>query len=463
MAWTAAHRLLQDRARFDVGYRAEVLSDITQQPIADALVVLTGPRRVGKSVALLDLAAALCARQDVDPRQVIHLSCDELQARDLRRAFTLGRDMTRSIDQPDARPRVWLLDEISAIRGWTAVVKSARDNTVVGNDTIVLSGSRWRADEDVQGNLLAGRAGQGESRRVRHLHPMPFRAYLAATRPHLALVPAVHPASLQTPAVAKVLDALRFEVDEYDLAWQEFLSCGGFPRAVAEHKATGQVSPGFVRDLIAWLRADTDPAAPAESLPILIATLCERGTSPLNVRATAAALGVTRESLTPRLHRLVASFAALWCPQRDEVGRSVVGAQSKLYLTDPLLAWLPVHVRAGLPSPPMTTLTEMTLGACLARSVDLLEEGRWVAGDTIGYARTQSFGEIDLGPVPVPSPVGPRQTVAIESKWVDAKWRAEAKPIENKYIGGILATKSILDLDHPTWAIPAPLVALLLE
>ena len=292
---------------------------------------------------------------------------------------------------------------------------------------------------------------------------MPFRSFLAATRPYLALASAVHPAFLQTPAVAEELDALRFEVDEYDLAWQEFLSCGGFPRAVAEHKATGQVSPGFVRDLLAWLRADAEPGTPAESLPILISTLVERGTSPLNVRATAAALGITRESLTPRLHRLVACFAALWCPQRDEAGRSVVGAQSKLYLADPLLAWLPAHARAGLPSPSMTTLTEMTLGACLARSVDLREEGRWVAGDTIGYVRTQSFGEIDLAPVPVPSPAGTRQTVAIESKWVDAGWRAEARAIENKYKGGILATKSILDLDHPTWAIPAPLVALLLE
>jgi len=111
----------------------------------------------------------------------------------------------------------------------------------------------------------------------------------------------------------------------------------------------------------------------------------------------------------------------------------------------------------------MTTLTEMTLGACLARSVDLLEEGRWVAGDTIGYVRTQSSGEIDLAPVPVPSHAGLRQTVALESKWVDSAWRGEAKAIENKYRRGIVATKSILDLDHPTWAIPAPLVALLLE
>src|SRR5258707_10336848 len=86
-------RLLQDRTRFDVGYRARVLDDLAQEPVGDGLVLLTGPRRVGKSVALLDLAAALCARADVDPRQVVHLPCDGMQDRDLRRAFTLGREL----------------------------------------------------------------------------------------------------------------------------------------------------------------------------------------------------------------------------------------------------------------------------------------------------------------------------------------------------------------------------------
>jgi hypothetical protein len=31
-----------------------------------------------------------------------------------------------------------------------------------------------------------------------------------------------------------------------------------------------------------------------------------------------------------------------------------------------------------------------------------------------------------------------------------------------KYAGGVLATESLLDVDHPAWAVPAPLVALLI-
>ena len=77
LAWIDAHRLLIDRAEHDLGYRASVLDDIASNPrVDDRLVVLTGPRRVGKSVALLDVAAVLCGRPDIDPRQVIHLPCD---------------------------------------------------------------------------------------------------------------------------------------------------------------------------------------------------------------------------------------------------------------------------------------------------------------------------------------------------------------------------------------------------
>ena len=90
VAWEAGHRLLADRARHDLGYRAIVLADVASTaPLDDRLVILTGPRRVGKSVALLDVAAALCGRADIDPRQVVHLPCDGFASRDLRRALTL--------------------------------------------------------------------------------------------------------------------------------------------------------------------------------------------------------------------------------------------------------------------------------------------------------------------------------------------------------------------------------------
>ncbi|MDR0627617.1 MAG: hypothetical protein LBG11_10255, partial [Bifidobacteriaceae bacterium] len=78
--------------------------------MGDSLVVLNGPRRVGKSVALIDAIAAMCGRADVDPRMLVHLPCDGLKARDLRRAITLGRALTASVDLAAPRGRVWFFD-----------------------------------------------------------------------------------------------------------------------------------------------------------------------------------------------------------------------------------------------------------------------------------------------------------------------------------------------------------------
>jgi uncharacterized protein len=75
---------------------------------------------------------------------------------------------------------------------------------------------------------------------------------------------------------------------------------------------------------------------------------------------------------------------------------------------------------------------------------------------------TGGGNEVDLLPIAITSSAGASRTVPIEGKWVDDQWRRDARAIETKYSNGILATKSILSTGHPTWAIPAPLLALLL-
>jgi hypothetical protein len=54
-------------------------------------------------------------------------------------------------------------------------------------------------------------------------------------------------------------------------------------------------------------------------------------------------------------------------------------------------------------------------------------------------------------------------TTPIEAKWVTSGWRSEARTIEGKFGRGLVATRTVLDLQHPSWAVPAALVALLLS
>lgn len=462
-AWVARQRVLRGRAEYDLGYRPDVLDDVRTGPVTDLLAVLTGPRRIGKSVALLDTAAALCARSDLDPRQVVYLPCDGMTSQDVRRCLVLARELTRAVDFDEPQPRIWLLDEISGVNGWTTTLKLARDTTDFGGDTVIATGSRWAANEDIQGNLFAGRAGKSPGRRARLLLPMTFREFLVASRREVPPLDPVHLSDLQTPETERALDVIAFNIDAYDLAWQDYLSCGGFPRAVAEHTRNGAVSGSYLKDLSSWLRADIGPDGPQDSVPRLLSAISERAASPLNITHIGEELGYkSRDIAERRLQRLVASHAALWVPRRDG-DRVVAGAQSKLYLTDPLLASLPSRLRSGMPTPDLTRLTEMAIGVAMARAIDDLEEGRWVSGDTVGFARTLTDREVDLAPVTIPSAAGPVITTPIESKWVDRGWKSEAKTVAGKYGRGILATKSVLDVSGDVWAVPAPLVALLLQ
>ena len=248
---------------------------------------MAGPRRIGKSVAIIDAIANICAAGTVDLRQIIHVPCDGMEVRDLRRTLTIGRAMTGVDDREKARPRIWFFDEISSIRGWSAALKQARDQTEFGGDTIVATGSRWASDEDVLGNLVAGRTGSAAGHRIRQLLPMTFREFAAAAKIDLSSIETAHPADLQNPKTKTELAELTFFVDEFDLAWQQYLTAGGFPRAVSEHLHDGAVSNAYVRDLVAWLRADVGPDTETDSVELLLNGISTRMTSPINVqRAT---------------------------------------------------------------------------------------------------------------------------------------------------------------------------------
>ncbi len=462
-AWMATDVSLRGRSRFDLGYRAAVLADVATEPLDDRLIVLRGPRRVGKSVVLKDTIAALCARADVDPRQLIYIAADEMTAQDLNRAITVGRDLTRSVDHAEPRSRVWLIDEVTGMAGWTTTLKFLRDNTLFGLDLVVCTGSSWADDAEVGRDLLAGRAGMTNVRRTRILVPMSFRDFIVVSRPELPRTPSVPLWDLQSAEVAHIAGLLAPNSDDFDLAWQAYLTCGGYPRAVSEYHSTGAVSDAFLTDIEQWLHRDVDRNAPEESIPQLLAGLHGRSGTPINRTRTATDLGYpSRQAFDLRLVKLVRTFGAIWCHQVDATAHRVAGAQAKLYLSDPIMAWLGPRLRAGLPTPDLTKLAESTLAVAFAAAVEARQPGRWATDEAVGYFRTGGGAEVDFAPLPLPTASGDLFSTPIEAKWVTHGWRSEARAIENAFGRGIVATKNITDTGHRSWALPIPLLTLLL-
>ena len=144
------------------------------------------------------------------------------------------------------------------------------------------------------------------------------------------------PWNLQGPDTAAAAVSLEPFTDELDLAWQAYLTSGGFPRAVSEHHKTGAVSESFMRDIASWLHIDVDREAPVDSVPLLMAELHARSTSPLNRAKTAESLGYhTRHAFDLRLNRLVRSYGARAHP---ELFRELPGQAQLLVRVDAALA-----------------------------------------------------------------------------------------------------------------------------
>ncbi len=432
--------------------------DYEPRPLAgvspDGLYVLRGPRRVGKSVELKRAVAELIA-SGVDPRRVIHFSCDGLAALDLRRLARVGRDQaTRQVDEP----RYWLLDEVTAVDGWPQTIKWLRDNTAMSQDCVVLTGSSARDLEQAR-KELAGRRGRSD-RSDRLLLPMSFRAFCTAQRlTDLPQVERIRPRDFLGRACREATDALLPWLDDLVSLWQLYCRVGGFPRAVTDTLAHGDVGQDFVDALWDVIHGDALNAerfSAAQSLQLML-KLSKDLANPLSMSALAEEIGSpSHHTAASRTRDLVDAYLAWPCHQRGAHQLPNQRAREKLYFTDPLLARLP-HLRAErLPEPDTSKVSEQQLGLTLLRALADGDPGRYGDFASVMYAKSATGREVDF--------CGPDfGGVAFEGKYVDAKLARESQTMRALFDGrGVLATRSHVGDVQGVRAIPAAIVAYLL-
>lgn len=448
--WAADDPDLRAARRLPLDYEPGPLADIH----APGLYVLRGPRRVGKSLELKRTVARLLGG-GADPKTVFYCSCDGLSSQDLRRLIAQGHSVTRTLPGP----RHWLLDEVTAVTGWSRTIKELRDqDTTFREACVVLTGSSARDLEQARKDLADRRGGIADSDRL--LLPMGFRAFCQALGGFDELPPqAVLPRDMLSAAARRAILALEPWSDALADAWELFLDVGGFPRAVGEQVGTGGISLGFVQGLWDVVLGDAIRATPmseaavAALLDRLAANLC----SPINLSRIARDVGLPgHQSAANRIEDLVRAFLAWHC-HRIRDGRPNTAAQRKLYYVDPLIAQLP-HLRnpSNFPAPDTAKLTQQQIGLALARTVSLRAPSAFVQTDRVMYERTDTGAEIDF--------VGPDLELPFECKYTDEGWRRDALTMKARHRRGVMVTRSSLlaDPDEPVWAIPAGILAWLL-
>jgi predicted AAA+ superfamily ATPase len=447
--WARDDRDLRPLADTALDYEPSPLSDV----MPDGLYVLRGPRRVGKSLEIKRAISRLI-RHRVNPRSIVHFACDELGRGDLQRLVNAGREvLTRGVDGP----RYWFLDEITSVPAWPEAIKWLRDNTAFGEDCVVLTGSSARDLTDAQ-KQLAGRLGSA-GRSDRLLLPMGFRRFARATGlDGLPLPDPVWARDFMSSEVDAVFIQLLPWLDALLSSWELYMRVGGFPRAVSDHLAQGEVQDDFIRalwDVTAGEAVRGTGTTPAQ-VQAMLGRLTRGLSSPLAVESLRSDMGVdSPHTAKARLQDLVFAYLAWPCHQRVGNGPKL-SAQSKYYFVDPLMARLAPLRSAGMIAEPDTSvLSEQQLGIELLRNTEREQPGAYAHFSDVMYQKTASK-EVDF--------CGPSLgKLGFEGKYVDSGWKREALTVRSAFGAGVLATRGLLDTSGDVWAVPAPFIAWMLN
>ncbi len=336
-------------------------------------------------------------------------------------------------------------------------MKWVRDNTAVEGDCIVVTGSSAR---DIAGGTadLAGRRGPDVGL-DRLLMPLSFAEFARCAGYSLPTPPKIaFDDFYDAEGRAACQEALLYAGILYD-AFEAYLLAGGFPQAVADFRRSAHVSDGFARDL--WDVTQSDLQMMGVSRPEqglrLLERLASSLTGPVVLRALAADLDVTHPTVSSWIAALADAYLVVILFQESD-GVPDVRKQRKVYPIDPLLARLPARRACGAYEPDASRLAEAALALAIFRAVEG-DEGdgvdRFDGPSRLFFYRTAADTEVDFV-------VLPRQRAA-ESKYVDEAARGEARAMVANFGGGLLLTRSAIDLRPGVTIIPASIFAWLLD
>lgn len=284
--------------------RAEYLKKLIQFRDTDLIKVITGVRRSGKSVLLMQYRDYLKS-QDVADNQIIYLNFEELELLSVRTADALVKVLQPKLDKQ--RHQYIMLDEIQMVDGWQTVVNGIR---VSYDCDIIVTGSNAKMLSGELATLLSGRYVEIP------IYPFSFKEFLAA----------------------KEITSDSREVDQAFLAYEKY---GGFPLVT--------LSPVALKDDILSSLYDTitlkDVAERAQvrditSLRALVAFLADNIGQLVQPAKVAGVLknegiSISNHTVENYLQLLEDAFLFYRARQYDLRGKKYLRTAGKYFIVDP--------------------------------------------------------------------------------------------------------------------------------
>ncbi|MCT3282600.1 hypothetical protein C6Y11_16730 [Lactiplantibacillus pentosus] len=284
--------------------RAEYLKKLIQFRDTDLIKVITGVRRSGKSVLLMQYRDYLKS-QDVADNQIIYLNFEELELLSVRTADALVKVLQPKLDKQ--RHQYIMLDEIQMVDGWQTVVNGIR---VSYDCDIIVTGSNAKMLSGELATLLSGRYVEIP------IYPFSFKEFLAV----------------------KEITSDSREVDQAFLVYEKY---GGFPLVT--------LSPVALKDDILSSLYDTitlkDVAERAQvrditSLRALVAFLADNIGQLVQPAKVAGVLknegiSISNHTVENYLQLLEDAFLFYRARQYDLRGKKYLRTAGKYFIVDP--------------------------------------------------------------------------------------------------------------------------------
>ena len=235
--------------------------------------------------------------------------------------------------------------------------------------------------------------------------------------------------------------------------FERYLHSGGFPVAVVDEHTSGRVAEDTLRTLWTLIenevqRRRMDPVRAFRAIEHIARAL----SGPTEWTSLAETLDSDRRTAEDYARLLALMFVVVILHRIDpRRGGPYLRAQRKLYLVDPLLAYLPRHLRQSDASPDVTALVENTVITALFRGEErpLVEE--FALPQALFYWRSKSGGEVD-------ALVGSRSGTPVEVKYQAEVTKRDVAALTQSFRRGVVVTRQTLDLSDQMFPqIPAAL------